>query len=231
MANTCFWIVDLNVICDREKKGREWGDIWTSSGNLQLKGIIGGVQWRALNTLPTKWLTVYLRGQIGQTVSNYPSIEGKDFLLLLFFSFLLFFPVCVREQHRSNSPTSGLCWPSSALDTGCFRRDRPHPLSPLWARSRHHSPGRKNIHSEKRASRTRIHILPGILSIRLIEWTSLILNASPCSWQGYHWQSDTDYVCMLAVHFHCIARVKSMAVCHIKCALQLSKSLRTKCLM
>lgn len=95
--------------------------------------------------------------------------------------------MCVREQHRSNSPTSGLCWPSSAVDTGCFRRDRPHPLSPLWARSRHHSPGRKRIHSEKRASRTRIHNLPGILSIRLIEWTSLILNASLCSWQGYQW--------------------------------------------
>lgn len=62
---------------------------------------------RALNPLPAKWLTVYLRGQIGQIVSNYPSIEGKDFLLLLFFP-LLFIPVCVREQHRSNSPTSGL---------------------------------------------------------------------------------------------------------------------------
>lgn len=40
--------------------------------------------------LSTKWPTVYLRGQIGQTLSNYPSMEGKDFLL---FS-LLFFPVC-----------------------------------------------------------------------------------------------------------------------------------------
>lgn len=121
-----------------KERGREWRDLWTLSGNLPLKSIIGGVQRRArraLNPLPAKWPTVYLRGQIGQTVSNYPSIEGKDFLLLLFFFFLLlFFPVCVREQHRSNSPTSGLCWPSSALDTGCFRRDRPHPLSPLWAR-------------------------------------------------------------------------------------------------
>lgn len=48
--------------------------------------------WRGLveGMLSTKLPTVYLRGQIGQTLSNYPSMEGKDFLL---FS-LLFFPVC-----------------------------------------------------------------------------------------------------------------------------------------
>lgn len=136
---------------------------------------------------------VYLRGQIGQTVSNYPSIEGKDFLLLLFF-FLLFFPVCVREQHRSNSPTSGLCWPSSALDTGCFRRDRPHPLSPLWARS----PGRKHIHPQREVIHAPIHNLSDILSIRLIEWTSLISDVSPAD------KDTTDRVTVVWACWRCV---------------------------
>lgn len=77
--NIWMWVVT------EKRKSRKWGDLWTLSGNLPLKSIIGGVQWvQGLNPLATKWPTVYLRGQIGQTVSNYPSIEGEDFLFLLF---------------------------------------------------------------------------------------------------------------------------------------------------
>lgn len=141
----------------------------------------------------TKWPTVYLRGQIGQTVSHYPSIEGKHFLRVFF---LLFFPVCVRGQHRSNSPTSSLCWPSSALDTGCLRRDRPQPLSPCWACG--HPVQDVNI-STRGDLCTLTSINSDIWSIRLIEWTSLILDVSPADKDAIDKVTAIMFACCLCI--------------------------------
>lgn len=89
------------LVVTKKKKWREWETFELSQAFAIKKHNWGGVQWRVqrtLNRLPNKWSTVYLRGQIGQTVSNYPSIEGKDFLLLLFFSPFL---SCVCERAAS----------------------------------------------------------------------------------------------------------------------------------
>lgn len=92
---SCHWLsasahlTSLNVRCDRDK----------SEQGACKKHNCWEARWRAphaLDPLPTKWPTVYLRGQIGQTVSNYPSIEGKDFLLLPFFCP---FPSSLRFSH------------------------------------------------------------------------------------------------------------------------------------
>ena len=105
------WVIDrtsLNVSWVGEKEGERMGGPLNFVGQFAIKkrkSIIGGVQWRAqcaLNPLPTKWPTVYLRGQIGQTVSNYPSIEGKVFFSCLFFFFFFkktsFSFLCVWES-------------------------------------------------------------------------------------------------------------------------------------
>lgn len=150
--NFCSVNISECKLWQREGK-KEYGDLWTKAGSLPLRSVIGGVQWRAqhaLNPLPTKWSTVYLRGQIGQTVSNYPPIESKDFLLLPFFSPFL---SCVWESSivPTHQPAVSadlvLLWTQGALVGTGFT----HCL--LWAcrqtDGRTDRPGRKHIHSEK----------------------------------------------------------------------------------
>lgn len=89
-----------------------------------------------------------------------------------FFPLLLFFLVCVRRQHRSNSSTSSLCWPSSAPDREGFSRDRPHPLPPHWV-LQSHSQGHILLY---RGGHIHKHVDIG--SIWLIVGTLLILESS-----------------------------------------------------
>lgn len=131
--------------------------------------------------------------------------------------------MCVREQHRSNSPTSGLCWPSSALDTGCFGRDRPHPLSPLSGALSVR--GRKHIHLEKKKRQS-----PAALT----SITSVTSDPSG-SLSEHHWSpgaspqltriplTEWQWLCL-----HAGGRASEVHGCHMKCVVQLSVSLRSK---